>query len=734
MKLLLSVVSRIAGSGLVVAAAGPVTKQAYLKSSNSGVSDAFGSAVALSGDTMVIGAPAEDSSSPGVNGMQNSESALQSGAAYVFVRSGSTWTQQAYLKASNTGAYDSFGWSVAISGDTIVVGAHQEDSATTTVNGSGADNSASNSGAAYVFKRSGTVWTQQAYLKASNAQASDLFGSAVAVSGDTAVVGANREGSNATGVNGDGSNNGSFNSGAAYVFHRNGTSWTQQAYLKASDTSASAEFGSAVAIDAERVVVGAPLADGYRGVLYVFSRSLDSWSQQARLTASNAAPDSRFGCAVTVSGDSIAAGARGESSGLATNPADTGAPQAGAAYVFKLDGLLWSEQAYLKASNPGAGDFFGKSLSLDGDTLVVGAFGEDSAATGVDGNQASNSASDAGAAYVYSRIATEWFPGGYLKASNSEASDWFGGAVAVSSGTVVAGATRESGGARGVNGLQNGNGALNSGAAYAFVMPPPDAPEIAVEPSGAPELADGSGQVAFAPSAMGMGTTRRFTVRNDGSGPLLVTGYHLAGSNPGNFTVEAGAMPLSILPGGTSVLHVHFQGATEGNFGATLQVVSNDGDESPFEIGLVAITQSASSLYDAWTGSAGLAGPSAGEDATPYQDGVANLLKYAFNLNGAASDRRSLAADGGLAGLPVFSVVGGGAQAVFRAEFLRRKGSGITYTPMVSSTLGAGSFVPMTGTTTVTDLDSQWERVRLDQPRDTAIQPRGFGRVVVTLP
>lgn len=734
MKFLLSIVSRIAGSGLVVAAAGPVTQQAYLKSSNSGVADAFGSAVAISGDTMVIGAPAEDGSSTGVNGGQASESALQSGAAYVFVRSGDTWTQQAYLKASNTGAYDSFGWSVAISGDTIVVGAHQEDSAAATVNGDGSDNSAPNSGAAYVFKRSGTVWTQQAYLKASNAGAADLFGSAVAVWGDTVVVGANREGSAASGIDGDGTNNGAFNSGAAYVFHREGTSWTQQAYLKASDSAASAEFGSAVAIDGERLVVGAPLADGYRGAAYVFSRSFAAWSQQARLTASNAAPTARFGCAVAVSGDTIAAGARGESSGSAANPLDMTAPEAGATYVFQLDGSLWAEQAYLKASNPDAADFFGKSVSLAGDTLVVGAFGEDGAATGVDGNQASNSAAAAGAAYVFSRSVTEWFQTGYLKASNSEASDWFGGAVAVSGNSVVAGAARESGAARGVNGVQNGNGALNSGAAYAFVVPPPDPPEIVVEAAGVPELADGSGGVDFAPSATGMVTTRSFTVRNSGSGPLVVTGYLIAGEDAGSFTVEAGAMPMILLPGETEILHVHFQGTSAGSFGATLQLMSNDGDESPFDIGLAASAGSIAGLYDAWTTSAGLAGPAAAHDATPFHDGVANLLKYAFNLNGGASDRRSLPEGGGTAGLPVFRLEGSGAQAVFRVEYLRRKGSGITYTAMISSTLGAGSFVPMTGTTTVTDLDGQWERVQLDQPRNPATHPRGFGRVIVTLP
>src|SRR5690606_29875211 len=146
-----------------------------------------------------------------------------SGAAYAFVRNGTEWTQQAYLKASNTGANDYFGYSVSISGDTIVVGAIYEDSNATGVNGNQNNNGASGSGAAYVFVRDGTTWTQQAYLKASNTGADDYFGYSVSISGDTIVVGAVQEASNATGVNGDQNNNGASGSGAAYVFVRDVT-------------------------------------------------------------------------------------------------------------------------------------------------------------------------------------------------------------------------------------------------------------------------------------------------------------------------------------------------------------------------------------------------------------------------------------------------------------------------------------------------------------------------------
>jgi hypothetical protein len=247
--------------GAMVATAAPAVQQTYLKASNTKSNSWLGYAVAVSGDTMVVGAPFEDSSATGVNGSPTDSGAIDSGAAYVFVRSGANWVQHAYLKASNAEAGDLFGLTVAISGDTIVVGAYAEDSNVTGVNGNQTDNSATNSGAAYVFVRSGTNWTQQAYLKASNTEAGDNFGYSVAVSGDTIVVGAVWEDSNATGVNGNQADNSAKNSGAAYVFVRSGTDWTQQAYLKASNTQGGTpygdEFGFSVAISGDTIVVGA---------------------------------------------------------------------------------------------------------------------------------------------------------------------------------------------------------------------------------------------------------------------------------------------------------------------------------------------------------------------------------------------------------------------------------------------------------------------------------------------
>lgn len=449
----------------------PIAQQALLMASNAEGNDNFGLRVAISGDTVVVGAPAEDSAAPGINGDQKSNGAPVSGAAYVFVRSGSNWVQQAYLKASNTGGGDRFGESVAISGDTVVVGADDEDSAAPGVNGDQADNNAINAGAAYVFVRSNGTWTQQAYLKASNPGTGDEFGSSVAIEGDLIVVGATREDSAAPGVNGDQANNAASDAGAVYVFVRSNGTWTQQAYLKASNPGAGDFFGNSVAISGSRVVVGAPFEDSNAsgiggnqndnsatsaGAAYVFVRfvvrpSGFAWAQQAYLKASNTGPEDDFGRSVAIEGDTIVVGAPGEDS-IGNNPV----ADSGAAYVFVRSNNAWVQQAYLKASKAGGQDRLGVSVAISGDTAVVGAPYEDSAASGVNGDPADNNASDSGAAYVFVRNNGTWTQQNYLKASNPGGQDGFGCSVAISNGTALIGALYANGGVQ------------LSGAAYVF--------------------------------------------------------------------------------------------------------------------------------------------------------------------------------------------------------------------------------------------------------------------------
>ncbi|NJO82543.1 MAG: integrin, partial [Blastochloris sp.] len=228
----------VAAASAEILGSGPLVQQGYLKAFNTDSNDEFGWSVALDGDTLVVSAFLEAGGTSGVNGDGADNSTQRAGAVYVFVREGALWRQQAYLKASNTDTQDFFGSSVAIDGDTLVVGATVESSRATGVGGDQADNLARGSGAAYVFVRVGGFWRQQAYLKASNTDTEDFFGSSVAIDGDTVVVGSTGEDSGATGANGAGADNSARQSGAAYVFVRTGATWSQQAYLKASNTNA----------------------------------------------------------------------------------------------------------------------------------------------------------------------------------------------------------------------------------------------------------------------------------------------------------------------------------------------------------------------------------------------------------------------------------------------------------------------------------------------------------------
>ncbi len=477
----------------------------YFKASNPGVGDQFGLSVALSGDgnTLAVGAPNEDSSSTGINSAPN-ESAANAGAVYVFTKSAGTWLQQAYVKASNAGANASFGISVALSGDgnTLAVGARSEASSTTGIN-STPDQSAPSAGAVYVFTRITGTWSQQAYVKASNTESSDFFGAAVALSGDgnTLAVGAVFESSALTGVKAGivdeaTAGNAAFFAGAVYVYARIAGSWAQQAYVKASNTESVDLFGNSVALsgDGNTLAVGAPLEDSSltgvtpgsvnettsgngaldSGAVYVYARIADTWSQQAYVKASNTGAGDNFGNSVALSGDgnTLAVGAPFEdssSTGIDSTP-DVLATDAGAVYVYSRSAGTWSRQAYVKASNTGAGDNFGTSVALsgDGNALAVGAPLEDGGGTGI-GSTPDESAIDAGAAYFYTRSTGTWSQQTYVKASNPDTLDNFGTSVALNSdgNTLAVGAQLEDGSSTGIGGTPD-NSAANSGAVYLY--------------------------------------------------------------------------------------------------------------------------------------------------------------------------------------------------------------------------------------------------------------------------
>ncbi|MCB9915507.1 MAG: FG-GAP repeat protein [Planctomycetes bacterium] len=437
----------LVASAPLALAGGSTGQEAYLKASDAHVGARFGAALDMDGDTLVVGAQA---------GIASGDS-----AAYVFVHDDGSWSEQALLSIPSS--QDPFtDWSrVAVDGDTVAVGR-----ASRTL-GSGATFWAA--GAVHVFRRAGATWTEEAVLIASNAQAGDQFGWALALDGDTLAVSAFGEDSAASGVDGDQSDDTLGDAGAVYVFTRSGSTWTQQAYLKASNPGLFDRFGTSLALDGDTLLVGASEEDsaatgvngvqadesaGQAGAVYVFTRSGATWSQQAYLKASNTGAEDRFGVSVALQGDVALVGALGEGSaatGVNGDQTSNAAPLSGAAYLFRRVAGAWSQEAYLKASHADPGDGFGFAVALDGPVLAVGAPYEASRATGVDGDPLDNGAPSAGAVSTFVRHGSAWVPARYLKAANTQFDNVFGFAVTCVGSRVVVGAAWEDGHGTGID-------------------------------------------------------------------------------------------------------------------------------------------------------------------------------------------------------------------------------------------------------------------------------------------
>ncbi|MDQ3652920.1 MAG: FG-GAP repeat protein [Acidobacteriota bacterium] len=386
-----------------------IALETKLTASDGATNDAFGISVAISGDTAVVGSRADDTAA-----------GQRAGSAYVFVRSNGVWSQQAKLTASDAAEGDWFGYSVAInSGITIVVGAP-----TKHMSSGGFPQ-----GAAYVFVRSNGVWSQQAKLTASDAADQDGFGNSVAISsGNTIVVGAD-SGDTAAGQQ----------AGSAYVFVRSNGVWNQQAKLTASDTADGDFLGTSVAISGNTIVAGAPgddtAAGQQAGSAYVFVRSNGVWSQQAKLTASDATAEDKFGWSVAITGGTAVVGAYDDHTAAGDG--------AGSAYVFVRTNEVWSQQAKLTASDATAEDRFGWSVAITGDTIVVGAPSDtliivlSPTTTPVPFLKI---VQKAGSAYVFGRSNGQWSQQVKLTASDAAKNDWFGYSVAISGDNILVGA------------------------------------------------------------------------------------------------------------------------------------------------------------------------------------------------------------------------------------------------------------------------------------------------------
>ena len=372
-----------------------------LQSSDTESGDWFGYSVAMDGDVAVVGAPNEGS---GNN--------IDIGAAYVFTKNNGTWSEHSKLESPDGQIVDQFGKSVAIDGETIVVGAPGEDTGAT------------NAGAAYVFTLSDDAWSYHSKIQAEDKQTADFFGEAVAVSGgtsggETIVVGAPNE------------DTGGSNSGAIYIFTQNDNgTWTQDYKFQADDNQQDDLFGSSVAIDVSVIVVGAWQEDtgaNNAGAAYIFTHKDGVWAQYAKLQADDREQNDQFGFSVDTDGNTIIVGAPGE---------DTGANNAGAAYVFTKDFLTWSQRSVLRADDKQQGDRFGYSVALDGYVAAVGAPGED-----IEDTEADDANTDA--AYMFIRNDNTWSQHSKFEASDNQIGDTFGISVAIDGDTVIVGASDE---------------------------------------------------------------------------------------------------------------------------------------------------------------------------------------------------------------------------------------------------------------------------------------------------
>ena len=327
------------------------TEQTNLAASDAEAFNEFGWSVSISGNYAIVGAPVDD------NG------GTDKGSAYIFVRDGESWTEQAKLTAGPAAtSLDEFGVSVSISGNYAIVGVYFD------------DDDGTNSGSAYIYVRDGQSWTVQAKLTASDAAGGENFGNSVSISGDYAIIGARWDDDAGT------------KSGSAYLFAWDGQNWTEQAKLTASDAAEGDQFGNSVSISGDYAIVGAYEDDDdgtNSGSAYLFVRDGQSWTEQAKLTASDATTSDLFGWSVSISGDYAIVGAIWD---------DDAGGTAGSAYLFVRDGQSWTEQAELTASDAAAFDQFGYSVSISGEYAIIGARFDD------DGG------SNSGSAYLYSGI------------------------------------------------------------------------------------------------------------------------------------------------------------------------------------------------------------------------------------------------------------------------------------------------------------------------------------------
>lgn len=524
--------------------------------SDRAANDNFGFSVAVDGDYAIVGAYQEDEDTLGEATISNA------GSAYIFQNVGGTWLQVQKIVASDRNNGDNFGYSVAISGNFIIVGAYHEDE---NAAGSG---TMSNSGSAYIFENVGGEWTEVQKIVASDRYTDDFFGASVSISGDYAIVGAHQEDENATG------DQTLSNSGSAYLFKNNSGTWTEVQKIVAYDRGDVDYFGYSVSISGDYAIVGAYLEDenvtggatlSNPGSAYIFKNNSGTWSQVKKLVASDRADEDFFGFSVSISGDYAIVGAYQEDEN--TGGTDTKA-NAGAVYIFGKNSDTWTQVQKIVASDRGVGDQYGYSVSISGNYAVVGASLEDEDEAG------NNNYFNAGSAYIYMNNSGTWSQARKLVPTDRTNSDLFGSSVAIGGNYCVAGAYQEDHDADGQASLNN------AGSVYVFK----NSVEINVKQN-TTRIADG-GNYSLGHVNLGESSEiLEFTIENSGADNLELSGtpvVAISGVNASDFVVDQTSISSTVLPAETTTFTIVFTPSASGSRTAEISINNNDADENPY--------------------------------------------------------------------------------------------------------------------------------------------------------
>jgi len=443
----------------------PFTMATKLIANDAAPNDLFGASVALEDDKAVVGAYLDDAIG------------AASGSVYVFAQNGTTplglpnWTQQAKLTASDSTSGDFFGRSVGLSKDTIVAGAP------------GDNNVNIDAGAAYIFVWDGSNWAEQAKLLSQDGLAENFFGAAVAIDDDTVVIGA------------PGQNEGYLRSGFAYVFTRNGNTWSQVAKLTADDAAPGDFFGRSVALKGNTIIVGAPGKNTTQigsGRVYIFKFDGTTWSQAAKLTATDAGSGDEFGDTVSISNNTILVGSPEN---------DEAGQDAGAAYIFTEDNGTWHQEVKLMAVDAMPGDEFGDAALISDNIVLIGA----------PGSNIENG--DTGSAYLFKRVGRNWILKGKLTPGDVQTDDFFGYALAIYEETAV------------ISAHLDDDGGNKSGSAYVYGLSPllmsvARLPIIFKSPPPAPDLSISDVTVSDLAPQVAQPVTISVTIHSTGTLPI----------------------------------------------------------------------------------------------------------------------------------------------------------------------------------------------------------------------